>query len=249
MGTLLEMKGDTVFKTRAYQRAARTIGQLSFPLEKAVQDGMDPDRDPGYRTRHQRQDQGAPANRPGFHLSAAIVGVARRGADPVGYPGYRSQNSHAHCQRFGRQHHPRGGAGRPRRQDGRLAQNGGESSGKHTPPPSGHGDQGPEDPNRPGAAFGRRDYRRPAQPVPHHWRPLPRRQPSTLGRDYRRYRPGRHVVPAGGGCSGAGIPSGGAAGIGPRPQKDQRGSGARNPGGPPPLRGRVLRRAPPVLHR
>lgn len=47
MGTLLEMKGDTVFKTRAYQRAARAIGQLSFPLEKAVQDGMDLKKIPG----------------------------------------------------------------------------------------------------------------------------------------------------------------------------------------------------------
>ena len=47
MGTLLEMKGDTVFKTRAYQRAARTISQLSFPLEKAVQDGMDLKKIPG----------------------------------------------------------------------------------------------------------------------------------------------------------------------------------------------------------
>jgi DNA polymerase (family 10) len=47
MGTLLEMKGDTVFKTRAYQRAARTIEQLSFPLERAVQDGMDLTEIPG----------------------------------------------------------------------------------------------------------------------------------------------------------------------------------------------------------
>ena len=47
MGTLLEMKGDTVFKIRAYQRAARTIGQLSFPLEQAVQDGMDLKKIPG----------------------------------------------------------------------------------------------------------------------------------------------------------------------------------------------------------
>ncbi len=38
MGTLLELKGDTVFKVRAYQRAARTISQLSFPLEQAVQE-------------------------------------------------------------------------------------------------------------------------------------------------------------------------------------------------------------------
>ena len=30
MGTLLEMKGDTVFKIRAYQRAARTIEPVSY---------------------------------------------------------------------------------------------------------------------------------------------------------------------------------------------------------------------------
>lgn len=47
MATLLEMKGDTVFKIRAYQRAARTISQLSFPLEQAVQDGADLKKIPG----------------------------------------------------------------------------------------------------------------------------------------------------------------------------------------------------------
>ena len=36
MGSLLEMKGDTIFKIRAYQRAARTIEQLSSPLAQAV---------------------------------------------------------------------------------------------------------------------------------------------------------------------------------------------------------------------
>ncbi|MBC8282140.1 MAG: DNA polymerase III, partial [Chloroflexi bacterium] len=41
MGTLLEMKGDTVFKIRAYQRAARTIEQLSSPLAQAVENGED----------------------------------------------------------------------------------------------------------------------------------------------------------------------------------------------------------------
>ena len=40
MAVLLEMKGDTIFKIRAYQRAARTIEQLPFPLEQAVEDGM-----------------------------------------------------------------------------------------------------------------------------------------------------------------------------------------------------------------
>lgn len=47
MATLLEMKGDTVFKIRAYQRAARTISQLSFPLEQAVQDQVDLKQIPG----------------------------------------------------------------------------------------------------------------------------------------------------------------------------------------------------------
>ena len=41
MAVLLEMKGDSVFKIRAYQRAARTIENLSFSLDKAVHDGTD----------------------------------------------------------------------------------------------------------------------------------------------------------------------------------------------------------------
>ena len=47
MGTLLEMKGDTVFKVRAYQRAARTIENLSFPVAQAVADGTDLKKIPG----------------------------------------------------------------------------------------------------------------------------------------------------------------------------------------------------------
>ena len=47
LATLLEVKGDTVFKIRAYQRAANTIGQLSFSLEQAVADGMDLKKVPG----------------------------------------------------------------------------------------------------------------------------------------------------------------------------------------------------------
>ena len=47
MGSLLEMKGDTVFKIRAYQRAARTIGQLSSPLATAVENGDDLTKIPG----------------------------------------------------------------------------------------------------------------------------------------------------------------------------------------------------------
>ena len=40
LGAMLEMKGDSVFKIRAYQRAARAIGELSFPLAQAVNDGQ-----------------------------------------------------------------------------------------------------------------------------------------------------------------------------------------------------------------
>ena len=47
MATLLEMKGDTVFKIRAYQRAAHTIDQLSFQLEQAVRDETDLKKIPG----------------------------------------------------------------------------------------------------------------------------------------------------------------------------------------------------------
>ena len=40
LGALLEMKGDSAFKIRAYRRAADTIHQLTFPLAQAVQDGQ-----------------------------------------------------------------------------------------------------------------------------------------------------------------------------------------------------------------
>ncbi|CAI8016780.1 DNA polymerase/3'-5' exonuclease PolX [Geodia barretti] len=40
LGMMLEMKGDSAFKIRAYQRAARTIEELSFPLDQAVADGQ-----------------------------------------------------------------------------------------------------------------------------------------------------------------------------------------------------------------
>jgi DNA polymerase (family 10) len=47
MASFLEMKGDAVFKVRAYQRAARTIEQLPFELEQAVAEGMDLKKVPG----------------------------------------------------------------------------------------------------------------------------------------------------------------------------------------------------------
>jgi len=47
MSTLLEMKGDSIFKIRAYQRAARTIGELPFSLEQGVKDQADFKKIPG----------------------------------------------------------------------------------------------------------------------------------------------------------------------------------------------------------
>ena len=47
MAALLEMQGDSVFKIRAYQRSARTIALLSFPLEQAVRDDMELKSIPG----------------------------------------------------------------------------------------------------------------------------------------------------------------------------------------------------------
>ena len=41
------MKGDTVFKVRAYQRAARTIENLSFSVAQAVEEGTDLKKIPG----------------------------------------------------------------------------------------------------------------------------------------------------------------------------------------------------------
>ena len=40
LGTMLEMQGESVFKIRAYQRAARAIEGLAFPLAQSVNDGQ-----------------------------------------------------------------------------------------------------------------------------------------------------------------------------------------------------------------
>ncbi len=47
LAALLELKGDSVFKIRAYQRAARTIDQLPSPLSQAIEDGADLKKIPG----------------------------------------------------------------------------------------------------------------------------------------------------------------------------------------------------------
>ena len=47
LAVLSELKGEVVFKVRAYQRAARTIDQLSLSLERAVKEGVDLKTIPG----------------------------------------------------------------------------------------------------------------------------------------------------------------------------------------------------------
>ena len=47
MAVLLELQGDSIFKIRAYQRAARTIENLSFSVAQAVDDGVDLKAVPG----------------------------------------------------------------------------------------------------------------------------------------------------------------------------------------------------------
>ncbi len=47
MAAMLEIKGDTVFKIRAYQRAANTIEQLSWSLAAAAAAGDDLKKIPG----------------------------------------------------------------------------------------------------------------------------------------------------------------------------------------------------------
>ena len=41
IGDLLEMKEDSVFKVRAYRRAAQTISRLPFPVSQSVAEGVD----------------------------------------------------------------------------------------------------------------------------------------------------------------------------------------------------------------
>ena len=47
IAALLELKGDTIFKIRAYQRAAQTIEQLPLSVEQAVKDGVNLKTIPG----------------------------------------------------------------------------------------------------------------------------------------------------------------------------------------------------------
>ena len=67
IATLLELKGENPFKTRAYQNAARTIEALSEPLDKLVAEAR--------LGEHQRHRRGAPAedHRTGHHRPACSI--------------------------------------------------------------------------------------------------------------------------------------------------------------------------------
>ena len=63
IGDMLELKGELVFKTVAYHRAADAIGRSPVDLVAAYRAGDPPD-DPGRRQGHQRQAPGARDDRP-----------------------------------------------------------------------------------------------------------------------------------------------------------------------------------------
>ena len=85
IGDMLELKGELVFKTVAYHRAADAIGRSPVDVVAAYRSGTPP-ADPGRRQGHQRQDRGAGHDRPHRLLRAAPGGGpadARRAArDP-----------------------------------------------------------------------------------------------------------------------------------------------------------------------
>ena len=88
---MLEVKGELVFKTVAYHRAADAIGRSPVDLVAAYRSGQAA-RDPGRRQGDQRQDRGARDDRPDGLLRPA----ARRGpAQPrraAAHPGARAED-------------------------------------------------------------------------------------------------------------------------------------------------------------
>ena len=85
IGDMLEVKGELVFKTVAYHRAADAIGRSPVDLVAAYRAGTPP-RIPGRRRGDQRQDRRARDDRPHGVLRAAPsrdpAGARRAAADP-----------------------------------------------------------------------------------------------------------------------------------------------------------------------
>ena len=174
---MLELKGELVFKTVAYHRAADAIGRSPVDIVSAYRAG-DAAPDPGRGQGHQRQAGRARHDRPPRVLRAAPgrgAAVARR---PAPDPG-------------------------PRAQDGPPAQRGARDRDRRRPSPGGRGgpaarrsrDVGADRGARP---RGDRQARRSVRPdAPRHGRDADRRADRRPGADARRPldRAGRLVPP------------------------------------------------------
>ena len=86
IGDILELKGELVFKTVAYHRAADAIGRSPVDLVAAYRSGTRA-ADPGRRQGHQRQDRGARHDRPHRLLRAAPGGGPADARRPARDPG------------------------------------------------------------------------------------------------------------------------------------------------------------------
>ena len=105
IGDMLEVKGELVFKTVAYHRAADAIGRSPIDLVAAYRSGSEP-QDPRRRGGDQRQDEGARHHRPdGVLRPAPGRGPARprrAAADPGARPQDRSPDLDRARHRVGR---------------------------------------------------------------------------------------------------------------------------------------------------
>ena len=128
MAALLEIKGDTIFKIRAYQRAARAIGPLSFPLDDAVHNGMNLKELPGIGDAISKKVQE-------LVTTGEVQAYERLKAElPEGIltlmniPGIGPRTASLIFQGAGGQHHRRCRAGRPGRAPGGVPTHGREDA-------------------------------------------------------------------------------------------------------------------------
>ena len=126
MAAMLEIKGDTVFKIRAYQRAANTINQISLvvPSTRPSADGDRPEEGSRHRQGHLRQDsrvRGPPAAMATYQRTGLDELPRRRPPDNRPVPGIGPKTVKASSPTsigIG-EHHRGAGAGHPA--VGRLA--------------------------------------------------------------------------------------------------------------------------------
>ena len=109
MGSLLEMKGDTIFKIRAYQRAARTIEQLSSPLSQALENGEDLTKIPGVGKAISEKIAEFIGHGQVSAYEKLLEELPPRRARPQRHPRHRSQDCHGHRSRVGHQYSGRSG--------------------------------------------------------------------------------------------------------------------------------------------